>query len=61
MTLLEEFCKGLEGKDIPHLIREAKAESASRVLGQGVAYLALFISEVLMEAMVATGQQEWSL
>lgn len=54
MMLLEEFSAGLEGKDISQLIREAKAESDSRILGQGVAYLALFISEVIMEAAVTS-------
>ena len=59
MTLLEEFSKGLEGKDISKLIREAKAESESRILGQGVAYLALFISEVIMQAMMASDRGEF--
>ena len=41
MTLLEEFSKGLDGKNIDKLIHEAKAESENRILGQGVTYLAL--------------------
>jgi len=59
MTLLEEFSKGLEDKDIDKLIHEAKAESESRILGQGVAYLALFISEVMMETVntIARGER----
>ena len=59
MTLLEEFSKGLEGKDIDQLVHEAKAESESRILGQGVAYLALFISEVMMETVntIARGER----
>ena len=59
MTLLEEFSKGLEGKDLSQLIREAKAESENRIIGQGVACLALFISEVIMQAMVASGRGEF--
>jgi hypothetical protein len=58
MTLLEEFSKGLEGKDIDQLIHEAKVESENRILGQGVAYLALFISEVMMETVNATARGE---
>ena len=44
MTLLEELTQSLEGKDIGKLIHEAKAESESRILGQGIAYVALFVS-----------------
>ena len=58
MTLLEEFSKGLEGKDIDQLIHEAKAESENRILGQGVAYLALFISEAMMETVNAAARGE---
>lgn len=58
MTLLEEFSKELEGKDINKLIHEAKAESENRILGQGVAYLALFISEVMMETVNTTARGE---
>lgn len=57
MTLLEEFSQGLEGKDIDQPIHEAKADSNERILGQGVAYLALFISEVIMDAIVAPERQ----
>ena len=59
MTLLEEFSKGLEGKDIDKLVHEAKAESENRILGQGVAYLALFISEIMMETVdtIARGER----
>jgi len=49
--LLEEFTQELEGKDIDRLIRQARTESESRLVGQGMAYLALYISEVLMEAI----------
>jgi len=59
MTLLEEFSRGLEGKDVSKLIHEAKTESESRILGQGVAYLALFISQVVMEAMAVTAPGEF--
>jgi hypothetical protein len=58
MALLEEFSKGLEGKDIDQLIHEAKVESENRIQGQGVAYLALFISEVMMETVNATALGE---
>ncbi|MFB0536118.1 MAG: hypothetical protein ACETWR_14175 [Anaerolineae bacterium] len=58
MTRLEEFSKGLEGKDIDKLIHEAKAESENRILGQGVAYLALFMSEVMMETVNAMARGE---
>jgi len=58
MTLLEEFSKGLEGKNIDKLVHEAKAESENRILGQGVAYLALLISEVMMETVNATTRGE---
>ena len=51
--LLEKFTRGLEGKDIDQLVRKARAESESRIVGQGVAYLALFISEVMMETIAA--------
>jgi hypothetical protein len=57
MTLLEEFSKGLEGKDLDKLIHEAKAESENRILGQGIAYFALFISEVIVEAMAASDRK----
>jgi len=58
MTLLEQFSKELEGKDIDKLIHEAKVESENRIRGQGVAYLALFISEVMMETVNATARGE---
>jgi len=54
MSLLEEFSTGLEGKDINQLIHEAKAESEERMIGQGVAFLALFISELMMETVTAS-------
>lgn len=55
--LLEEFTQGLEGKDIDYLIRQARTESESRLVGQGMAYLALFISEVLMEAITTPADE----
>jgi len=58
MTLLKEFSERLKDKDLDTLIHEAKAESEDRILGQGVAYLALFISDVMMEAIARTGQGE---
>ncbi len=59
MTLLEEFSRGLEGKDINKLIHEAKAESESRIMGQGIAYLALFISEAIIGAIAASDRGEF--
>jgi len=59
MTLLEEFSKGLEGKDIDALMHEAKVESEDRILGQGVAYLALFISEMIMNAIATSEREEF--
>jgi len=58
MTLLEEFSESLKDKDLDALIHEAKAESEDRILGQGIAYLALFISDVMMEAIARAGQGE---
>jgi hypothetical protein len=55
--LLEKFTQGLEGKDVEQLIREAKAESEDRIIGQGVAFLALFISEMMMEAIIAPASE----
>lgn len=56
MSLLEEFSKGLEGKDINQLVHEAKADSEERLLGQGVAYLALFISELMLETVTLSAR-----
>jgi len=58
MTLLEEFSKGLQGKDIDKLMHEAKAESEERILGQGAAFIALFISDVMMETIAAARRSE---
>lgn len=57
MTLLEEFTHGLQGKDLDQLIHEAKAESENRVLGQGIAYLALFLADVMVKAMTTAHPQ----
>ncbi len=54
MSLLEEFSARLEGQDINQLIHEAKADSEERILGQGIAFLALFISELMMETVAAS-------
>lgn len=56
--LLEEFTRGLEGQDVDQLVREARAESASRIAGQGVASLALFISEIMMEAVITPAPEK---
>ena len=53
----EEFAKYLAGKDFDTLLHEAKADSEDRVLGQGIAYIALFISEMMMRSMVAAPSQ----
>jgi hypothetical protein len=55
--LLEKFTQGLEGKDVDQLIREARVESENRIIGQGVAFLALFISEIMMEAIIAPASE----
>jgi len=50
----EEFSTYLKGKDFDKLVHEAKAESENRLLGQGIAYIALFISELMMQAVTST-------
>ncbi len=47
----EDYAKYLEGKDLIQLIREAKTLSDQRITGQGVADVALFMSEL----MITTG------
>jgi predicted DNA-binding antitoxin AbrB/MazE fold protein len=54
--LLTRFTQHLQGKDINQSIHEAKADSESRILGQGVAYIALFISDMMMEAVTTVNQ-----
>ena len=49
----EDYAKYLEGKDLLQLIREAKMLSDERVTGQGVADIALFMSELMAQAIVA--------
>lgn len=59
----EEFAKYLAGKDLDTLLHEAKADSEDRVLGQGIAYIALFISEMMMCSIItkrAAGVESWS-
>ena len=46
----EEFAKYLEGKTLEEIVHKAKKESEKRMLAQGIALIALFISEVLLEA-----------
>ena len=50
----ETFTKYLEGKDFDKLVHEAKKDSVQRILGQGVAEIALFMSELMMQAIVET-------
>ena len=45
-----EFAKYLEGKTLEEIVHKAKKESEKRMLAQGIAPIALFISEVLLEA-----------
>ena len=44
--LLEKFTQGLEGKDVDQLIRKARAESESRIIGQGVVHVGVNPSPV---------------
>ena len=46
----EEFAKYLEGKTLEEIVHKAKKESEKRMLAQGIVPIALFISEVLLEA-----------
>jgi len=57
-TLLKEFSRNLEGKDIDELLRQAKTESEARILGQGIAYIALFISEAMVQAIATIERGE---
>ncbi|MBI1926008.1 hypothetical protein HYR99_17370 [Candidatus Poribacteria bacterium] len=49
----EDYAKYLEGKDLIQLIREAKTFSDQRITGQGVADIALFMSELMIQAITA--------
>lgn len=46
----EEFAKYLEEKTLEEIVHKAKKESEKRMLAQGIAPIALFISEVMLEA-----------
>lgn len=46
----EEFAQYLEGKTLEEVVHKAKKESEKRMLAQGVAPIALFVSEILLEA-----------
>ena len=41
-----EFAKYLEGKTLQEIVHKAKKESEKRMLAQGIAPIALFVSEV---------------
>ncbi len=45
----EEFAKYLEGKTLEEIVHKAKKESEKRMLAQGIAPIALFVSEILLE------------
>jgi len=60
-ALLKEFSRNLEGKDIDELLQRAKTESESRILGQGIAYIALFISEAMVQAITTAERGEHSI
>ncbi|MGD2251079.1 MAG: hypothetical protein PVF58_22000 [Candidatus Methanofastidiosia archaeon] len=47
---LEEFAQYLEEKTLEEIVHKAKKESEKRMLAQGVAPIALFISEIMLEA-----------
>jgi len=53
----EEFAKYLVGKDFIQLVHAAQADSENRVLGQGIAYVALFLSEMMMQAVLTAARQ----
>jgi hypothetical protein len=46
---VEEFAKCLEGKTLEEIVHKAKKESEKRMLAQGIAPIALFVSEILLE------------
>jgi len=46
----EDFAEYLEGKTLEEIVHEAKKESEKRMLAQGIAPIALFISEIMLEA-----------
>ncbi len=46
----EEFSKYLEEKTLEEIVHKAKKESEKRMLAQGIAPIALFISEIMLEA-----------
>lgn len=50
----ETFAKYLEDKDFEKLVHEVKTDSNQRILGQGVAEIALFMSELMMQAIMET-------
>ena len=45
----EEFAKYLEGKTLEEIVHKAKKESEKKMLAQGIAPIALFVSEILLE------------
>ena len=52
--LLAKLTQNLQGKDLDQLVGEAKRDSEDRILGQGIAHIALLISDLLMKAVEAS-------
>jgi hypothetical protein len=46
----EEFAEYLGGKTLEEVVHKAKKESEKRILAQGIASVALFVSEIMVEA-----------
>ncbi len=46
----EDFAQYLEGKTLEEIVHKAKKEGEKRMLAQGIAPIALFVSEILLEA-----------
>ena len=46
----EKFAEYLEGKTLEEIVHKAKKESEKRILAQGIVPIALFVSDVLLEA-----------
>ncbi len=50
----EEFAEYLEGKTLKEIVHRAKKESEKRMLAQGIAPIALFVSEVLFRFLCSS-------
>lgn len=46
----EEFADYLGGKTLEEIVHKARKESEKRMLAQGIAPIALFISEIMLKA-----------